>query len=206
MIELVKENLGLIHVYTGKGKGKTSAALGLSLRAVGQGLKVAVVQFMKGGEYTGELVAARNFIPNIEFQQYGKKCLKEKKQMKLNSPKFDIVRDDIKCGECRDCFENDEGQERFAQRALKRAQKLVVSEEFDLLILDEINVAETTGFVKQEEIVELIEKKNSHLELVLTGRGAKKKVIDKADYVTMMDEVKHPFKTKKLSGRRGIEY
>ncbi len=202
----MKDNLGLVHVYTGNGKGKTSAALGLALRAVGQELRVGIIQFMKGGEYTGELIASKNYIPNLEFQQFGKKCMKEKKQMKLGSAKFDHIREDIKCGECRDCFENDESQERFAQRAFKHAQKLASKDNFDLLILDEITVAETLGFIKQENILALIENKNPKLELVLTGRGAKKKIIDMADYVTSMDEIKHPFKIKKLTGRRGIEY
>ncbi len=200
------KRLGLVHVYTGNGKGKTSAALGLALRAIGQGLRVAVVQFMKGGEYTGELIAARNYLPNLEFQQFGKHCSKERRQMKLNSVKFDNVREDIECGDCRYCFENDPTQEKFSQRALRRALELVKGKSFDILVLDEINVAQSLGFIRQDGILDLLENKNPALELVLTGRNASKKVIEKADYVTVMDEVKHPFKTRNIAGRRGIEY
>src|SRR3989339_760967 len=77
------DKLGLVHVYTGEGKGKTSAAMGLSLRAIGQGLNVFIIQFMKGGAYTGEYISAKNFLPNNEFLQYGRGCIKEKKQLKL---------------------------------------------------------------------------------------------------------------------------
>src|SRR3989344_6068287 len=98
-----KENLGLIHVYTGDGKGKTTAAMGLALRAVGQGLRVYIIQFMKGGAYTGEFISIKNFLPNIEAAQFGKKCIRESKQAKLLCSKsdyhyYDYVRDDIKCG------------------------------------------------------------------------------------------------------------
>ncbi len=203
---LADKRLGLVHVYTGNGKGKTSAALGLALRAVGQGLRVAVVQFMKGGEYTGELIAAKNYLPNLKFQQFGKRCSKEKRQMKLNSLKFDNVREDIDCGGCRSCFENDFTQEKFSKKALKKACELTKSNDFDVIILDEINVAQSLGFIRQDDILDLLENKNPALELVLTGRNAPKKVIEKADYVTVMGEVKHPFRARNIAGRRGIEY
>lgn len=203
---MADKRIGLVHIYTGNGKGKTSAALGLALRAVGQGLRVAVVQFMKGGEYTGELIAARNYLPNLEFQQFGKRCSKEKRQMKLNSLKFDNVREDIDCGGCRSCFENDPAQEKFSKRALKRALELTRGNDFDVVILDEINVAGSAGFIAEDDMLDLLEKKNPALELVLTGRNASKKVIGKADYVTVMEEVKHPFRIRNLTGRRGIEY
>ena len=97
---MVESKLGLVQVYTGDGKGKTSAAMGLALRAIGQGLKVFIIQFMKGGAYTGEYISAKNFLPNNEFIQYGRGCVKEKKQLKLTgfdegAHFFDHIREDI---------------------------------------------------------------------------------------------------------------
>lgn len=200
------EKLGLVHVYTGNGKGKTSAAVGIALRAIGQGLRVAVIQFMKGGEYTGECIAAKNYIPNLEFQQFGKGCYKEKRQLKLLTARTDNIREDIDCGKCRECFENDESQERHAQKALKRAMSLVKDSRYNLVILDEINVAESLGLIKESNVSWLLDNKNSDTELILTGRNASKKIIEKADYATIMNELKHPFRAQNIGARRGIEY
>lgn len=208
---MAKDNLGLIHVYTGNGKGKTSASMGLATRAVGQGLRVYIIQFMKGGAYTGELISAKNFLPNVKFEQFGKHCIKEEKQMKLlgldlGYHYFDYVRDDISCGECRFCFVNDEEQGKLCKEGFERALKLSNSEDVDLLILDEVLVAVAFKYVKEDNLIQLIQGKRADLELVLSGRGASSRVIELADYVSNIQEIKHPFNTKKIPARRGIEY
>ncbi|MBI3032307.1 cob(I)yrinic acid a,c-diamide adenosyltransferase [Candidatus Woesearchaeota archaeon] len=201
---------GKIQVYTGDGKGKTTASLGLALRTVGQGGKVFIVQFMKGGAYTGEFISIKNFLPKIDIIQFGRGCVKEKKQMKLlgineGAKYFDFVREDIECGPCRYCFLNDQEQVKFVKSAFALAQKLTASEDYDLIILDEVNVALKLGFLSIEEVLELMEKKHPQLELIMTGRDAHEKVMEKADLVTEMKLVKHYF-DKGTSARRGIEY
>ncbi len=202
--------LGLVHVYTGDGKGKTTASMGLAVRAVGQGCKVYVVQFMKGGAYTGEMVAAKNFLPNMGFEQFGRRCIKEQKQLKLmgldsNIKYFDYVRDDIECGTCRFCFLNDELQQKFVNDAYERCLALVSAGEHDLLVFDEICTALAFGFLSEEKILALIQKKTPKTELVLTGRGATEKIIAASDYATNMTPLKHPYE-KGIYGRRGVEY
>ncbi|MBU1849242.1 MAG: cob(I)yrinic acid a,c-diamide adenosyltransferase [Nanoarchaeota archaeon] len=125
----MKKNLGLVHVYTGNGKGKTTWALGIAMRALGQGLKVSIIQFMKGGAYTGEYISAKNFLSNVNFMQFGKQCVKEQKQMKLqgidsDAPLFDYIREDIDCGDCRDCFVNDDEQKNLLRMLLTFQKKL----------------------------------------------------------------------------------
>lgn len=208
---MAKETLGLIHVYTGNGKGKTCASMGLALRAVGQGLKVFVVQFMKGGAYTGEFISAKNFLPTLYFEQFGKNCVKEEKQMKLLGLEkgyhyFDYVRDDIQCGECRFCFLNDSEQAQFCKEGMEKALKLSKTDDIDLLILDEVLVAIAYKFVDEEKLIELIRGKSPHIEIVLTGRGASQRILEVADYVSNVQEVKHPFNVKNTPARRGIEY
>lgn len=207
---MAKENLGLVHVYTGDGKGKTSAAMGLSLRALGQGMKVYVVQFMKGGAYTGEFIAGKNFLPNIEMVQFGKPCIKEEKQYKLLGISegytfFDYVREDIHCGACRFCFVNDEEQKQYVRDAFERAKKVTSGGEYDLVVLDEVNVATQLGFLDPDVLVDMIKNKFKTTELILTGRGAHEKVIAVADYVSVINMVKHPFE-KGIGARRGVEY
>lgn len=208
---MAKHNLGLIHVYTGNGKGKTSASMGLAVRAVGQGLKVFVIQFMKGGAYTGEMIAAKNFLPNIEFKQFGRHCVKEVKQVKLlgfdkGYRFFDHVREDIECGTCRFCFLNDDLQAKFVQDAFKEAERVIMGEEHDLVVLDEVCVAMDLKFLDVDKVVSLLQKKPERCEVILTGRGAPQRIKDIADYVSEINEVKHPFNTKGISARRGVEY
>lgn len=207
---MVQSKLGLVQVYTGDGKGKTSASMGLAVRAIGQGLKVFIIQFMKGGAYTGEYISAKNFLPNNEFIQYGRGCIKEKKQLKLigfddKAHFFDYVREDIECGPCRYCFLNDEEQKRFVRLAFNKAKEITSSEEYNLVVLDEINVAVKLGFVELNELIDLIKNKNKLTELILTGRDADPKIIEIADLVTEMKLVKHYYE-KGVSARRGIEY
>ena len=207
---MVQSKLGLVHVYTGDGKGKTSASMGLVVRAIGQGLKVFVIQFMKGGAYTGEYISAKNFLPNNEFIQYGRGCIKEKKQLKLTgfdnqAHFFDYIREDIECGPCRYCFLNDDEQKRFVKLAFDKAKQILSSEDYDLVVLDEINVAVKIGFIDINELLDLVKNKNKLTELIITGRDADKKLIEVADLVTEMKLVKHYYE-KGVSARRGIEY
>jgi cob(I)alamin adenosyltransferase len=170
---------GLVQVYTGNGKGKTSAAFGLALRAIGRGLKVYIIQFIKGGFDYGELYMIDK-LPNLTLKAFGRgKFVTEKPPGK----------EDVK----------------FAEDALNLAKKVVGSGEYDIVILDEINVALNLKLIKTEDVVELMKSKPKHVELVLTGRCAPNEIIEVADLVTEMREVKHPY-SKGFQARKGIEY
>jgi cob(I)alamin adenosyltransferase len=170
---------GMVQVYTGNGKGKTSAAFGLALRAIGRGLKVYIIQFIKGGFDYGELYIADK-LPNLKLKAFGRgKFVTEKPPAK----------EDVK----------------LAEEALKLAEETVKSGEYDIVILDEINVALNLKLIKTEKVIELIKKKPKHVELILTGRYAPDEIIEAADLVTEMREVKHPY-NKGFQARKGIEY
>ncbi|MEM2899879.1 MAG: cob(I)yrinic acid a,c-diamide adenosyltransferase [Thermoplasmata archaeon] len=169
--------MGLVHVYTGNGKGKTTASFGLAMRAVGCGMKVAIIQFLKGDEGYCEIPSAKKL--GIVVEQYGRKCFVNPK----NPAKEDIE---------------------LARLGLERARNIIEKKEFDMLILDEINVAIDLNLITLEDVLYLL-KNRGDLEIILTGRNAKKEIIEEADYVTEMKEIKHPFK-KGISGRKGIEF
>jgi cob(I)alamin adenosyltransferase len=171
--------LGKVHVYTGDGKGKTTAALGLALRAAGHGRKVLVVQFMKGDIEYGELRAAKN-VPGITIVQFGRPEFVDKK---APAP------------------EDIEG----ARKALAFAREAMAKKECDVLILDEVNVAVDFGLVGAKEVLEVLRSRPGGIEVVLTGRDAPKEFIEHADLVTEMRKVKHPY-DKGLKCREGIEY
>jgi len=201
---------GQIHVYTGDGKGKTTAALGIALRAIGQGLKVFIIQFMKGGAYTGEFISAKNFLPNLEIIQFGRPCLKEQKQLKLknigfDNPPFNFVREEIECGDCRYCFLNDEVQKDYVEKAFKKTYEIINQGRHNLVILDEINLALSYGFLETERVVALVKNKPKETEIILTGRNAPPELIHLADLVTEMKMHKHYF-YKGVPARRGVEY
>ncbi|MEM3579689.1 MAG: cob(I)yrinic acid a,c-diamide adenosyltransferase [Candidatus Bathyarchaeia archaeon] len=170
---------GLVQVYTGDGKGKTSAAFGLALRAIGRGLKVYIIQFIKGGFDYGELYIVDR-LPNLTLKAFGRG-----KFVTTQPPSEEDVK--------------------LAEEALRLAEKTIKSGEYDLVILDEINVALNLKLISLEKVLELIESKPKHVELVLTGRYAPKEIIDVADLVTEMREVKHPFK-RGCQAREGIEF
>ena len=168
-----------MQVYTGNGKGKTTAAFGLALRAIGRGLKVYVIQFIKGGFDYGELYIADK-LPNLKLKAFGRgKFVTEKPAEK----------EDVK----------------LAEEALALAEKVVKSGEYDIVILDEVNVALDLKLIKTEKVVELVKSKPRHVELVLTGRYAPAEIVEIADLVTEMKEIKHPF-NKGQQARKGIEY
>jgi cob(I)alamin adenosyltransferase len=175
-----KENFkGLIQVYTGDGKGKTTAALGLALRAAGHRFRVLFIQFMKGGIRYGELQSARKLSPFLKIVPMGRKSFVDKK----NPHPAD---------------------RRFAERGWALAKKSVQDGKYSLVVLDEINVAVHYGLVPLKELLTLMANKPEHVELVLTGRWAKPAVIRRADLVTEMKEIKHYYK-RGIGSRIGIE-
>jgi cob(I)alamin adenosyltransferase len=176
---MMKLEKGLVQVYTGNGKGKTSAAFGLALRAAGNGLKVYIVQFIKGGFDYGELYVVDK-IPNLTLKAFGRG------KFVLSKPP---EKEDVK----------------LAEEALQHAARVVGSGEYDVVVLDEINVALDLELVRLEYVLRLIKSKPKHVELVLTGRNAYSEVIEIADLVTEMREIKHPF-SKGFPARKGIEH
>lgn len=169
---------GCVQVYTGNGKGKTTAALGLALRAVGRGLTVCMFQFIKGGGRYGEHLAAEKLAPLLTIIQSGRPGWVNTK---------DITED--RC---------------VAQEALTRASELLSSGRYDIFICDEINGAVGFGLIDVEQVLELISNKPEQTELVLTGRNADERIIEAADLVTEMCEVKHYYKAG-VPARTGIE-
>ncbi|MDD5111923.1 MAG: cob(I)yrinic acid a,c-diamide adenosyltransferase [Candidatus Altiarchaeota archaeon] len=187
-------NLGLVHIYTGNGKGKTTAALGLAIRALSHGFTVCMIQFMKGGRHIGELKLAEKY-PNFSVRQFGKECPFSEK-MKIGA---------THCGNCRSCFFTPNESREKAAEAMKEAVKAATSGGFDMVILDEINVVLDKKIVGLDDAVRLIQTKNPDTELVLTGRSAPKELYKYADYVSEISEVKHPM-NRGIVGRRGVEY
>lgn len=192
-----KSKLGLVHVYTGDGKGKTTASLGLALRAIGNGFKVYMIQFLKSGS-TGELVSSKN-LEGFTIEQYGVDILKERQRQKTL---MDYA--ERKAKGTRFVFEPDIEEKESCERGLKHAKGIINSKEYDLVILDEINCAIDKGLIKLEDAIELI-KNHGNTELILTGRDAPKEIIELADYVSVIQRVKHPWQ-KGIKARRGIEY
>jgi cob(I)alamin adenosyltransferase len=167
---------GLIQVYTGRGKGKTTAALGLALRATGQGMKVIVIQFVKGDHTCGEHLFAAKY------------------------HHFDIVELNIGSSFIQTLDE----LRPVTEKTLAFAEETLVSGSYDMVILDEIFIALSKGLITTEQVKSLMNKKPEGVELVLTGRGAPKEIIQQADLVTKMLAVKHPL-TKGIPKRKGIE-
>jgi len=203
------KKLGLVHVYTGHGKGKTSMAVGMGLRAVGQNLKVQMVQFLKGGYYTGEYLASITFVPGLEIQQFGKPCIREKKQLRLTSSgqsKELFFREDEACGVCRECFLSDDEERLLSREAFLFSKNVINESEYNMVILDEVSHTVNKGWITVKEVLALIQAaRENKTELVLTGRNMPQEIMEEADLVTELMEIKHPFQNG-VSARRGIEY
>jgi cob(I)alamin adenosyltransferase len=173
----MEQTRGLTQVYTGDGKGKTTAALGQTIRAVGHGRKVVIIQFIKGDSLYGEHLFAKKY-HHFKIVQLN---TKNSFNMSLEELRLTTV------------------------QTLALAEKTIVSGVYDMVVLDEIMVALNKGLINAGQVLDLIAKKPEKMELILTGRGAPKEIIEKADLVTEMVEVKHPF-AKGVTVRRGIEY
>ncbi len=171
--------LGLVQVYTGNGKGKTTAALGAALRACGHGLRVYMIQFMKGSETYGEIKIASR-VPGFTLHASGLPTFVDR-----NAP--------------------GEDDKRLAREGWARAKEIVKAGAHEIVILDEINVAVDYGLVPLGELIQLIEDKPRGVELILTGRDARPDIIDRADLVSEIREIKHPYQ-RGIAGRRGIEF
>lgn len=173
---------GMVLVYTGNGKGKTSAALGLALRAIGRGWQVLMVQFMKGTWHYAELDSAQRLAPDFEIVAFGRGFYK--------------ILDDQ--------YPEDE-HKAAACRTLAFARKKMLSGEYDLVILDEANVALRSGLIPLADVLKLLDERPAGVSLLFTGRNAPDELIERADLVTEMREIKHPYQ-KGILAQKGLDY
>lgn len=167
---------GYIHIYTGNGKGKTTASLGLALRAVCSGKKVYIGQFVKGMKYSE--VKAEEYLPGFKIEQLGRSCFIDRvpEQEDIDS----------------------------AKEGLKRCTEIISEGEYDVVVLDEINIALYFKLFTVEDVVKMLEKRAPHIEIILTGRYAPQELIEMADLVTEMKEIKHYY-AEGVMARKGIE-
>lgn len=177
-MESKSDRKGLIQLYTGNGKGKTTAALGLALRASGKKLNVYIIQFMKGRINYGELESVKH-LPGVTIEQFGRPDFVDKEKP---------ARIDIE----------------LAVKGLDRAKEIISSGEYNVVILDEINIALDYRLVPETEVVEMLTARPGHVEVVCTGRYAPRSLIDLADLVSVVAEVKHPFR-EGFDSREGID-
>ena len=184
MTESVYDNMrdefsrGYVQVYTGNGKGKTTAAIGLTVRALGAGMRVFFAQFIKGGRYSEIDMLERMGGGALVCRQYGLGCF--------------ITREAV------------EEDKRAAQAGMQDVRRAMLSGEYQLIVLDEANVAVKIGLLETDDLIRLIDQKPPMVELLFTGRGAPEELIMRADLVTEMTEIKHYYKSGVMA-RRGIE-
>ena len=186
-----KESLGLVHVITGDGKGKTTSSLGLALRAVGNNLTVHMIQFLKSG-VTGELHSAKKL--GFEIEQFGTDALKEK-QKKLQ---------EFSDRTGRFVFNPDIEEKDAAMEGWQHAKDIIKNGKYDMVILDEVNCVLAKNLIPLDEVLEIV-KNHGKIELIFTGRDAPKELMDAADYVNVVTGLKHPWQ-KGIIARKGIEY
>lgn len=172
---------GSIIVNTGNGKGKTTAALGIGLRSVGHGMKVLMLQFIKGSRLTGEIAAVRLLEPNFKIVPLGQGFIKKDRE------------------------KYSEETIQHARVSWEYAKREIMSDLYDMVILDEINYMISYGLVDVEDVITVLKEKPKRLNVILTGRDAHDKIIELADIVTEMREIKHHYK-KGINARKGIEF
>ena len=180
-LQIRKTKKGLLIVFTGNGKGKTTAALGMALRTIGHGYKVAIIQFIKGGWTTGEEKAVKNLSSNISWHSLGEGFTWETQ---------DRIRD-----------------EKLVLEAWELAKNYIKNDSYKLIILDEVNVATKLGYLASEEIITFLKSLNNRKNhIVLTGRGASDSIINYADLVTEMKLIRHPFKEQGIKAQKCVEF
>ncbi len=172
-------NRGLVQIFTGDGKGKTSAALGVVLRALGHGLRVCIVAFMKGDYPYGEWEVLSK-LPNVKIARFGFRAFTDPAKVRPEEIEQ-------------------------AKKALAVAREAMLSGEYDLVVLDEVNIAAAWKLVRVDEVVRLVQDKPPNVELILTGRHADTKLVQLADLVTECLKIKNPY-DKGIMARRGIDY
>ncbi|MCS7116514.1 MAG: cob(I)yrinic acid a,c-diamide adenosyltransferase [Nitrososphaerota archaeon] len=176
-----KGRRGFVIVYTGDGKGKTTAALGLALRAIGHDLKVLMIQFIKGRWNYGELKSAKRLSPNFEIVTMGRGYVRKDDKVEFEKHKV------------------------AAKEALEFSKEKLISGKYDVVILDEINYAQNLQLISVEDILDLIRSKPPSITLVLTGNYAHPSILEVADLVTEMRMIKHPYQ-RGIKGEKGIDY
>lgn len=181
--------LGLVHVITGDGKGKTTSSLGLAMRAVGNNLKVHMIQFLKSG-FTGELYSAKKL--GFSIEQFGVDALKQKYLQEFADRTGAFV------------FQPDVKEKDAAMQGWEHAKNMIKSGNYDLIVLDEINCVLAKGLISIKDVLDIV-KEHGKVELVLTGRDAPEELMEAADYVNVVQRVKHPWQ-KGIVARKGIEY
>ena len=180
-LKVRKTKKGLLIVFTGNGKGKTTASLGMALRTIGHGHKVAIIQFIKGGWTTGEEKALKMLSPNISWHALGEGFTWETQNR---------VRD-----------------EELVKGAWQLAKEFIKDQSYKMIILDEINIATKLGYISPQEIITYIQSLNNRKNhIVLTGRGASESIINQADLVTEMKLIKHPFKEQGIKAQKCVEF
>lgn len=179
-----KKDQGYIQVYTGNGKGKTTAAMGLALRALGQGKKVNITMFTKGGDNYGEIKAFNKLQPDV------------RKNLTINQAGLDRI-----------VYTSNETEEdrKIMQKGWENAKKVINSGDTDVVVLDEINIALDLKMIDEKDVIETIKNKPKNVEIVMTGRNAHQSIIDAADLVSNIQEIKHYY-NKGVMARQGIEY
>ncbi|MDC0208415.1 cob(I)yrinic acid a,c-diamide adenosyltransferase [Nitrosopumilus sp.] len=173
---------GLTIVYTGKGKGKTTAALGIALRATGYKKKICMIQFIKGSWHYGEMESSKRLEPEFEMVAIGKGFVGI---IDDKSPKED--------------------HQEIAKEAIRISNEKIQSGKYDIVVLDEINYAVNLNLISLDDVLDVIKSKPENVDLVLTGNYAKEEVIEAADLVTEMKEIKHPFQ-KGIKAKEGIDF
>ncbi len=177
-----KPRRGLVLVLTGDGKGKTTSCLGMAVRAVGYGMRVAMIQFIKGSLHYGELDGAKRLAPEFELTPMGKGFV-------------GIMGDELPFSD----------HAAAAKKALAAARKKMLSGTYDIVILDEVNVAVKLGLLSLADVVALIEARPESVHLILSGRGAHEEIVRRAHLVTEMRSIKHPFEVG-IEAEKGIDY
>jgi len=176
---MMRSENGLVLVYTGNGKGKTTAALGLALRAIGHGARVFMVQFKKGDPNYGEIQAIRRYLPNFTVVQTGK-----------NKMQLGMLKEDDPA---------------LTRQGFQRGREALYSGKYDLCIFDEINVVMNYGLLPVSDVLEMLAGRPAHVDVVLTGRNAPVEIIEAADLVSEVKEIKHHLKNG-IKARLGMEY